>query len=342
MQYGVVLPIQGIGQSLDDFLSELIAESRVAEEAGFDAVFLPEFHQARNGAVVSPTLVGAAILQATSRLRFGTAVLAAPLHHPIRLAEDALMLDWLSNGRFILGLGAGHQPADFAAYGVAHETRTERLEEMLQILGLCFSGEPFTHYGEFFQIEAEVTPRPYTKPRPPVWLGAHGSVGIDRAARLGDLWLADPQRHVDVIVKLAEHYRARCDVHATTPVVGMFREAWIAEDYETAVKEWADSVVAVHRLYYNVGAYRPRFEPWAVSALSRSELDFDLLSPGRFLVGNGELLRRTVEQWQSLTGVQYLALRFRHPKGPSHEATCEALRRFGEEVISMTSERDEQ
>lgn len=54
MEYGVVLPIQGIGQSLDDFLGELLTESQVAEEAGFDAVFLPEFHQARNGAVVSP------------------------------------------------------------------------------------------------------------------------------------------------------------------------------------------------------------------------------------------------------------------------------------------------
>ena len=342
MQYGVVLPIQGIGQSLDDFLGELITEAQVAEESGFDSVFLPEFHQAKDGAVVSPTVIGAAILQATSTLRFGTAVLAAPLHHPIRIAEDALMLDWLSSGRFILGLGAGHQIADFVAYGVDHGTRTEQFEEILHILGLCFSGKPFSHDGDFFQIEAEITPCPYSEPRPPIWLGGHGPAGIDRAARLGDLWLVDPQRHIEVVAELAENYRERCDVHATTPAVGMFREAWIASDHESAIKEWAESAVAVHRLYYNVGAYRPQFETWAKTSLSRSELTFDLLSPGRFLVGDGELVRRTVEQWRNLTGVQYLALRFRHPKGPSHEATCEALRRFGEEVISATSGSQEE
>ena len=137
MQYGVVLPIQAIGQSLDEFLGELITEAQVAEESGFDSVFLPEFHQARNGAVISPTVIGAAILQATSTLRFGTAVLAAPLHHPVRIAEDALMLDWLSHGRFILGLGAGHQITDFVAYGVDHGTRIEQFEEILHILEPC-------------------------------------------------------------------------------------------------------------------------------------------------------------------------------------------------------------
>jgi len=334
MQYGVVLPIQGIHQSLDDFLGELITESVVAEEAGFDAVFLPEFHQARHGAVISPMVVGAAILQATSTLRFGTAVLAAPLHHPVRIAEDALMLDWLSSGRFILGLGAGHLLADFLAYGIDHGTRTDRFEEILLILEHCFSGESFNYDGDFFQIEAEITPQPYSEPRPPIWIGSHGSAGIDRAARFGDLWLADPQRHVDVVAELAGSYRNQCEVHGTAPAVGMFREAWIGNECESATAEWSDAVVGVHRLYYNVGAYRPQFEPWAARPLSRSELNFDLLSPGRFLVGDGDSLRHTVSQWRQMTGVEYLALRFRHPKGPSHRATCEALRRFGEEVIT--------
>ena len=341
MQYGVVLPIQGTNQGLDEFLSELIRESQVAEEAGFDAVFLPEFHQAKNGAVVSPALIGAAILQATSTLRFGTAVLAAPLHHPLRIAEDTLMLDWLSSGRFILGMGAGHQVADFAAYGVDHKSRTERFEEILHILGLCFAGEPFAHAGEFFEIKAEITPRPYSKPRPPIWLGAHGPVGIDRAARRSDLWLADPQRHIAIVARLAGHYRERCAVHGTSPKVGIFREAWVADGTESSLSEWTRSVMAVHRLYYNVGAYRPEFEPWATRSLPRSEFSFELLSPGRFLVGDGAQLRHTVEEWRKLTGAQYLALRFRQPQGPSHAATCEALRRFGHEVISATPRGEE-
>ena len=102
-------------------VEELREEVAVAEEAGFDAVFLPEFHQARGGALVSPLLVGAALLQGTTRIRFGSAVLATPLHHPVRLAEDAIMLDWITRGRLVLGLGIAHQVPDFKAYGVPRE-----------------------------------------------------------------------------------------------------------------------------------------------------------------------------------------------------------------------------
>ncbi len=113
---GLVLPIQAKDTPLDRLWEELRAEVLAAEEAGFDAVFLTEFHQARGGALVSPMLLGAGLLQGTERIRFGAAVLATPLHHPIRLAEDTIMLDWITGGRVILGLGIGHQPPDFAAY----------------------------------------------------------------------------------------------------------------------------------------------------------------------------------------------------------------------------------
>ena len=59
----------------------------------------------------------------------------------------------------------------------------------------------------------------------------------------------------------------------------------------------------------------------------------DRLGPGRFLYGSGDDIRATVEEWEELTGVEYMALRFRQPGGPGHEATLEALARFGAEVI---------
>ena len=78
MRFGVILPIQSKDARLDALWEELREEVAVAEDAGFDAVFLTEFHQARGGALVSPLLLGAGLLQGTSRLRFGSAVLATP------------------------------------------------------------------------------------------------------------------------------------------------------------------------------------------------------------------------------------------------------------------------
>ena len=77
MRFGVILPIQSKDAGLDVLWEELREEVAVAEEAGFDAVFMTEFHQARGGAFVSPLLLGAGLLQGTTRIRFGTAVLTA-------------------------------------------------------------------------------------------------------------------------------------------------------------------------------------------------------------------------------------------------------------------------
>jgi alkanesulfonate monooxygenase SsuD/methylene tetrahydromethanopterin reductase-like flavin-dependent oxidoreductase (luciferase family) len=334
MRFGVILPIQSKDATLDVLWEELREEVAVAEEAGFDAVFLTEFHQARGGAFVSPLLVGAGLLQGTSRIRFGTAVLATPLHHPVRLAEDLLMLDWITRGRVILGMGIAHQVPDFKAYGVPREQRSEIFEEVLDVLELALAGEPYVYRGTHIRSEAHITPKPYSDPRPELWFGAHTRVGIERAARRGDRWLVDPQRDVHVAAQLAELYAANAHEHGKEPRIGLFREAWIGDSREECERVWAPHALAVHRLYYNVGVYHRRFEPWVDEVRDRADFTLDRLAPGRFLYGDPDEVRATVEEWRELTGADYLALRFRHPGGPSHEETLGALRRFGAEVIA--------
>jgi alkanesulfonate monooxygenase SsuD/methylene tetrahydromethanopterin reductase-like flavin-dependent oxidoreductase (luciferase family) len=332
-EFGLVLPIQAQGTPLDALWEELRAEVLAAETAGFDAVFLTEFHQARGGALVSPMLLGAGLLQGTERIRFGPAVLATPLHHPVRLAEDTLMLDWLSRGRVILGLGIGHQPPDFTAFGVDREARPEIFEEQLEILEKCFAGDPFEFHGEHFDLAATMTPAPYTRPRPPVWIGAHARAGLRRAARWADVWISDPQRDVTTIGRLARHYRQCADEQGRPHRVALFREAWIGDDLAECERIWAPHALAVHRLYHNVGVYRRAYEPWVDEVAAREDFTLDRLAPGRFLYGSAADIAATVQEWSEVTGADYFALRLRHPGGPSHRQTLEAIARFGAEVI---------
>lgn len=336
MRFGLVLPIASAGGDIPTLLREIAAEARAAERAGFDAVLLPEFHQARGpGAVVSPLLVLAHLAACTSTIRLGTAVLAGPLHHPVRLAEDAIMLDHLSGGRLVLGLGIGHQEVDFAAYGAPHADRARVLDEVIDVLGHCFSGEPFRHEGQHFRLESVgITPRPFSDPRPELWIGAHSPSGLDRAARWADRWIADPQRDIATIASLADHYRARCEARGTTARIAIFREAWIGASRAEVARVWAPSALAVHRLYWHVGAYRRHLEPWIAGLRSREDFTLDRVAPGRFLMGSGEEMREELAEWARLTGADYLALRFRQPGGPPHEAVLDALARFGEEVIA--------
>jgi alkanesulfonate monooxygenase SsuD/methylene tetrahydromethanopterin reductase-like flavin-dependent oxidoreductase (luciferase family) len=271
----------------------------------------------------------------TERIRLGTAVLAGPLHHPIRLAEDAIMLDHLSRGRLVLGLGVGHQGPDFAAYGTDHAERGARLDELLDVLERAFAGVPFEHAGRAWRLRvAGVTPRPRTLPRPELWLGGHSPSGLRRAARRADRWLADPQRDIDTLERLAERYRAECARAGAPPRVALFREAWIADDRAAAEREWTPHALAVHRLYVNVGAYRPALEPWVRDVRRREDVTAERLAPGRFLVGSGAEIRGLATEWCERTGADYLAVRLRHPGGPSHTRVLEAVARFGAEVVS--------
>jgi alkanesulfonate monooxygenase SsuD/methylene tetrahydromethanopterin reductase-like flavin-dependent oxidoreductase (luciferase family) len=333
VRYGLILPIQAIGVPLDQLFDELVEEAQAAEAAGFDAVFLPEFHQARGGALISPYLLGAALLQATQTVRFGAAVLAGPLHHPVRLAEDLLMLDWMSRGRVICGLGIGHQEPDFALYGMDRDERPAILEEVLEVREGCFSWEPFEHHGHFYDVAGHVTPGPYSDPRPEIWMGSHARAGLERAGRWADRWICDPQRDVQTVGRLADHYRAAAEDLGRPHSVALFREAWIGDSAQQCAREWGPHALAVHRLYYNVGVYRKVFEPWIDEVVDRADFTFERLAPGRFLFGSGDEIRAMVAEWEAVTGADYMALRMRHPGGPGHEATLEAIARFGAEVI---------
>ena len=207
-RYGLILPIQRRDAGLDVLLEELGEEVLAAEQAGFDAVFLTEFHQAHGGALVSPLLVLAWLGARTTTIKLGTLVLAGPLHDPARLAEDVLMLDWATRGRVILGLGTAHMPPDFALYGRPREHRGAILDELMDVMEACWSNAPFEYDGRFFQRRGHVTPAPYTQPRPPVWIGAHGPKGLRRAAERADAWVCDPQRDIDTVAKLADEYRS--------------------------------------------------------------------------------------------------------------------------------------
>ena len=95
------------GLPQDQVFSELLEEIDYAEELGFDSVWVPEHHYATPGIIGNPLLLATAISQRTKRIKIGTAAVVLPFQHPLRIAEDAALVDVLSNGRFMLGVGRG-------------------------------------------------------------------------------------------------------------------------------------------------------------------------------------------------------------------------------------------
>src|SRR5207245_2858906 len=126
----------------------------------------------------------------TTTMRIGTAVLLLPLHHPVRVAEDAATVDVISNGRFQLGVGVGYKVEEFDSFAIAKTERGRRTNEGLEIIRRLWAGETLTFTGRYYEVhQARLAPEPVQQPRPPLWVGGFTPAAIRRAATYGDGFL---------------------------------------------------------------------------------------------------------------------------------------------------------
>lgn len=151
-----------------------------ADELGFDTVGIAEHHASEDGYLPSPLVFAAAAAARTRRIHLRPSVLLAPLYDPVKLAEDTAVLQILSGGRLVLGIGAGYRPVEFAMFGKRREDRRRLYEEAIAVLRRAWSGEAFEYRGR----KVRVTPTP--DPPPPILLGGAHPAVARRAARIAD------------------------------------------------------------------------------------------------------------------------------------------------------------
>ena len=151
----------------------------------------------------------------TSRVALQTNVLVLPQREPVLVAKQAAEIDVLSGGRFRLGIGIGWQEPEFEALGVPFRQRPSRMEEAIHVLRACWTEEPVNFEGRYTTIrEMSMLPKPVTPGGPPLLFGGFSDAALDRAARLGDGWIAPVQSDIDRLIGFTEQIRAALERHA--------------------------------------------------------------------------------------------------------------------------------
>jgi alkanesulfonate monooxygenase SsuD/methylene tetrahydromethanopterin reductase-like flavin-dependent oxidoreductase (luciferase family) len=211
VEFGVLYDLRNPASSgihRADLYAETLEHIEAVEGLGFDTVWLTEHHFIDDEYLPSVLPMAAAVAARTKQVTIGTAVLLLPLHDPIRVAEDAAVVDVLSNGRFRLGLGIGYKVEEFEAFEVDRRHRLSLLEEGIEIIRGAWADGPFSHHGRHRSFDnLDVTPKPVQRPGPEIWLAGRAPVPVRRAAEVGDGL---------IVVGGPDLYRAYHDAHRAT------------------------------------------------------------------------------------------------------------------------------
>jgi alkanesulfonate monooxygenase SsuD/methylene tetrahydromethanopterin reductase-like flavin-dependent oxidoreductase (luciferase family) len=164
--------------SESEFLAQILDQATLADKLGFSLFFIQEhhFHSARRasrfGIVPNPALLLASAARLTNRIRLGPAVAVLPLNDPLRIAEDYAIVDQLSHGRLVFGVGSGYRDYEFEGWGIPLSEKRDRFDEALAVVELAWKGGRFSYEGRFFRYRNVILNTSTLQKKVEVWVAA--------------------------------------------------------------------------------------------------------------------------------------------------------------------------
>jgi alkanesulfonate monooxygenase SsuD/methylene tetrahydromethanopterin reductase-like flavin-dependent oxidoreductase (luciferase family) len=208
-------------------IQETLAEAQLCDELGMEMLWLAEHHFDGICAYVDPVSFAAALAASTRQIHIGFAVAQMSLHHPIRMAEQMALIDNISKGRLLVGLGRGtaYNIYDYQGYGIDPKEAYERLVEAEDIMIKAWTTENFEHRGKHWNLRLPLLrPRPYTKPHPQIVRACSGEEAMLGMARAGRPFLMNVQSN-----EITKH---RMDLYRKTMRESGFDEATVARNVD--------------------------------------------------------------------------------------------------------------
>lgn len=328
-------------------LDNLRQQTVLAEELGFEAMWLGEHHFGPYGAgdIPNPILLGADLAARTSRIRIGQMANIAPWWHPIRLAEDLAILDNMTGGRVEVGFGRGIWPYEGPQFHPNADPRKdeenrELFRETVEIVREIWSNEYFSYEGSNYRFPAEntmfshplyppnpmwldgekvtklrVTPRPYQKPYPPMWMTVSTDNSVTTAAELGlnACYWQPPALRIRQRMELYAEVRSRIEGRPFRlgESQAVMRSTYVSSSMEQARREAEEAVMSAF-IFNDPFRGRQVFTNPDEVLDPDVKLDWDFLEPRTLLVGSPDNVIEKIEELQEICNLEYLLISFSH------------------------------
>jgi len=306
-----------------DFKEEAVEQSQLAQNLGFDSIWVEE-HHGNPDYLPSPLVAAAALSQHVPKLLVGTAVAILPLYNPVRFASDVAVLDNATGGKAVVGVGVGYRGNEFEAMAVPLNERGTRMDESIELLSSLLKGDLVNHHGRHFNItNFRLFPRPLQVPRPEIWVGGWKDKSMKRVARMGDRWLAGPVASYAVLDDAIRSYKEELGRNRKRfSGFALMRDAYVASDEKDVLRDVEGSVNHMYGEDYS-GSEHPLVGGQKTGAATWVEERFIHGTPSQCLEKVQELKKK---------GVNHLILRV-SLRGLPHRKVMESVRLFGTKVL---------
>jgi alkanesulfonate monooxygenase SsuD/methylene tetrahydromethanopterin reductase-like flavin-dependent oxidoreductase (luciferase family) len=308
LQFGIFDHVDDNGTPLADLFETRLKLVEQYDRSGFRSYHIAEHHSTPLGMAPSPSVFLAAVAQRSRRLRFGPLLYVTPMYHPLRVAEEVVMLDHMSRGRLELGLGRGASPIEIAGFDIDPTNAPAMNREATDLILKALTSEVVSYEGKFYRCKnLRIEARPLQQPYPPLWFAPTEPGRAADAARLkGNIVTLIPNAGVKA---LTEAYRAawqaQGDKAADLPLLGVFRHVVVADSDGKA----RDLARPAYRQWRGHMAFLWEWGglPFPIAAVYPEEFDaLEAMSMG--VAGAPETVRRYVADSVAQTG-RLIALR---------------------------------
>ena len=288
----------------------LCTQAELAEQCGYHSFWLPESHFAGPTSVPEPIVLLAAVAARTTTIKLGTTSYLLPIRNALQAAEQVAVLDQLSGGRLILGLGRGFEKNMLSAFDVNPTEKRELLNRNLDVMKAAWAGGIVGSQA----IGAVMSPLPVQKPHPPIWMAAFGPKALAQAGKMGTPYLASPMESLQQLKDNYEIYNTALDQNSQPrpSEIVLMRTIFISDDKALCKQVTRDLAQLASTLKFG-----------------------NTVMEAAWIVGNADEVASEIHEYQEQLGMNYLIVARPRIKGLSRQCAEQSMRALAAMVANV-------